>query len=161
MEMPECISKKMSSTDLQKEIVAVKVKQRHMLVVMVLSWLVIEFFLAQGHSNHDLFQPSEGTAYCGFGNCQILTVVPKNRIPSWANHCMHLSRVMEHHRLLTLTSARASVIIGCLVNSVAPLKGTCRTSVSNEINVIAGFLTHMKHNIHFNCYLLFYEWLLK
>lgn len=37
MEMPDCISKKMSSTDLEKDIVAMKVKLQ-MLVFVVLPW---------------------------------------------------------------------------------------------------------------------------
>lgn len=43
MEMPDCISKKMSSTDLEKDIAAMKVKQLQMLVFVVLPWPMAEF----------------------------------------------------------------------------------------------------------------------
>lgn len=39
MEMPDCISKKMSSTDLEKDIVAMKVKQLQMLVFVTIHCL--------------------------------------------------------------------------------------------------------------------------
>lgn len=42
MEMPDCISKKMSSTDLEKDIVAMKVKQLQMLVFVTIHCLYKE-----------------------------------------------------------------------------------------------------------------------